>query len=129
MKQILTISLDAEIVAKLKQESNYSDVINEQLKGYYYIKQVDNIETLKENLKKTKQILKETRKKKREIESQMEKINQKQILFKKQMLSRSKMIEVITLRRVNERKTPGRRIEYFETPEQEADRLLKGGTK
>jgi len=129
MKNHITISLDQEIVEKLKQESNYSDVINEQLKGYYYVKQVDNIETLKQNLYKTKQILKENRKKRREIEAQIKKIYAKQILFKQNLLSKSKMVEVIKRRREMEAQNKSRRITYFETPEAEADRLMKGGSK
>ena len=62
-KQNLTISLDQELVEKLKEETNYSDVINEQMKGFYAVKSCENVEVLKLNLAKTKQILKENRKK------------------------------------------------------------------
>ncbi len=83
MKNNITISLDSEIVLKLKAETNYSDVINEQMKGYYAVKTCENAETLKLNLAKTKQILKENRKKRREIEEQLNKIDKKHKLLRK----------------------------------------------
>jgi len=126
MKAIITISLDTEIIKKLKAETNYSDVINEQLKGYYAVKTCENVEILKTNLTKTKQILKENRKIRREIEEQLAKIDKKHKLFKKKMLSRGKMIQEIIKRRASENNSH-RRTQYFITPEEEADRLLKGG--
>ena len=128
MKAIITISLDTEIIKKLKAETNYSDVINEQLKGYYAVKTCENVEILKTNLTKTKQILKENRKIRREIEEQLLKIDKKHKLFKKKLLSRSKMIEEIKKRRASENNSH-RRTQYFITPEEEADRLLKGGAE
>jgi len=128
MKNNITISLDDEIVRKLKAESNYSDVVNEQLKGYYAVKTCENEEILRTNLTKTKQILKENRKIRREIEGQLLKIDKKQKLFKRKLLSRSKMIKEIEKRRKIEQNSQ-RRIIYYITPEQEADRLLKGGLR
>lgn len=125
-KQNLTLSLDQEIVTKLKEETNYSDVVNEQMKGFYAVKNCENKEILKNNLAKTKQILKENRKKRREIEAQLTKIDKKDKLFKKKMLSRSKMIEQIKKRRAAENSSY-RRIQYFITPEEEADNIIKRG--
>lgn len=125
-KQNLTLSLDQEIVSKLKEENNYSEVVNEQMKAFYSVKSCQNIQILSLELAKTKQILKENRKKRKELEQTIDKINKKQKLFKKNLLSRSKMIEEIINRRQREQ-TSTRRIRYFETPEQEADRILRGG--
>ncbi|MBR9679357.1 MAG: hypothetical protein GON13_03760 [Nanoarchaeota archaeon] len=126
MKAIITISLDTELIKKLKGESNYSDVINEQMKGYYDVKLIDNLEILNEKLVEIKQNLKFSRKKKRVIEESITKIEKKHKLFKKKLLSRSKMINEIEKRRALE-KNSHRRTEYFITPAQEADILLKGG--
>lgn len=126
MKAIITISLDTELIKKLKAEKNYSDVINEQMKGYYDVKQVDNLEILNEKLAEIKQNLKFSRKKRRVIEETIAKITKKHKLFKKKLLSRSKMIEEIRKRRKSENNSH-RRTTYYITPEEEADSLLKGG--
>jgi len=127
MKNNITISLDSEIVVKLKAETNYSDLINEQMKGYYSIKTCENEALLRRNLTEIKQNMKISRKKRREIEAVLLKIDKKQKLFKKKLLSRSKMIEEIKKRRASENNSH-RRTEYYITPEEEADRLLKGGS-
>ena len=126
MKAIITISLDTELIKKLKAESNYSDVINEQMKGYYDVKQIDNLEILNEKLAEIKQNLKISRKKRRIIEESIAKITKKHKLFKKKMLSRPKMIAEIKKRRASENNSH-RRTTYYITAEEEADRLLKGG--
>ena len=128
MKAIITISLDTELIKKLKAESNYSDVINEQMKGYYDVKQIDNLEILNTKLAEIKQNLKISRKKRRDIEDNIAKITKKHKLFKKKLLSRSKMIIEIRKRRASENNSH-RRTTYYITPEEEADRLLKGGEK
>ncbi len=128
MKAIITISLDTEIIKKLKAETNYSDVINEQMKGFYDVKKIDNLEILNQKLTEIKQNGKILRKKRRVIEDNIAKIEKKQKLFKKKLLSRSKMIEEIIKRRKSENNSH-RRITYYITPEEEADRLLKGGTQ
>ena len=127
MKNNITISLDDEIVRKLKAETNYSDVINEQMKGYYDVKLIDNLEILNQKLTEIKQNSKILRKKRRVIEENIAKIDKKQKLFKKKLLSRGKMIEEIKKRRASENNSH-RRTEYYITPEEEADRLLKGGS-
>ena len=127
MKNNITISLDSEIVVKLKAETNYSDLINEQMKGYYSIKTCENEALLRRNLTEIKQNMKISRKKRREIEAVLLKIDKKQKLFKKKLLSRSKMIEEIKKRRASENNSH-RRTEYYITPEEEADRILKGGS-
>ena len=127
MKSIITISLDIEIIKLLKAESNYSDVINEQMKGFYDVKKVENLEILNQKLTEIKQNSKILRKKRRIIEENIAKIDKKQKLFKKKMLSKPKMIEEIKKRRASENNSH-RRTEYYITPEEEADRLLKGGS-
>ena len=99
------------------------------MKGFYSVKTCENEQILKTNLAKTKQILKENRKKRREIEAVLLKIDKKQKLFKKNMLSKPKMIIEIEKRREREKGLTGSRIEYYESVEQEAERLLKGGEK
>lgn len=46
MKINLTISLDEGIVYKLKQENNYSNVVNEQLRRHYEEKNSQSLENL-----------------------------------------------------------------------------------
>ena len=127
MKSIITISLDIEIIKLLKAESNYSDVINEQMKGFYDVKKVENLEILNQKLTEIKQNSKILRKKRRIIEENIAKIDKKQKLFKKKMLSKPKMIEEIKKRRASENNSHRQTI-YYITPEDEADRLLKGGS-
>ena len=127
MKTNITISIDQKIVEFLKAETNYSDLVNQQLKAYYDVKGVENIEILKRELTKTKQILKENRRKRREIEAQLGKIASKEKKFKSLKLSRAKLIMEITKRRHQEATNKNRRVQYFESAEREADRLLKGG--
>ena len=126
MKSILTISLDQEIIKFLKEETNYSEVINEELKARYTLKKVQNLAILNKKLAEIKQNMKILRKKRRVIEDNIEKITQKQKLFRKKQLSRDKMIEQIEKRRKSENNSH-RRVIYYETPEEEVDRLLKGG--
>jgi len=126
MKTNITLSIDQEIAEKLKAETNYSDLVNEQLKGYYAVKTSENKEILRLNLAKTKQILKENRKKRRELEAALLKIDKKHKLFKRKLLSKSKMIEEIKKRRASEAQNKNRSIKYYETAEKEADRICKG---
>ena len=126
MKSIITISLDQEIIKFLKEETNYSDVINEELKARYTLKKIENLEVLNKKLAEIKQNMKIFRKKRRIIEDNIEKITQKEKLFKKKMLSRSKMIKQIEKRRSFENNSH-RRVVYYETPEEEVNRILKGG--
>ena len=132
MKNHINITLDNEIIEQLRRENNYSELINEQMKGYYAVQTCENLQILTENLKKTKQILKEYRRKRREIEAQVFKINKKRKLFKKNMLSRSKMIEEERRRRKEESSNPHINVEYYISCEEEVDRKLnrlKGGSK
>ena len=71
------ISIDEDIFYKLKKETNASDIINKQLRAYYNVKDCENIEILKQNLYKIKQINKENRKKEKEIASKLLKLDQK----------------------------------------------------
>ena len=126
MKSIITISLDQEIIKFLKEETNYSDVINEELKARYTLKKIENLEILNQKLAEIKQNSKILCKKRRIIEDNIEKITQKEKLFKKKLLSKAKMISQIAKRRTEER-NQHKRTEYFITPEEEYDILLKGG--
>lgn len=131
MKTNLCITLDQEIVEKLKRENNYSNLINEQIKGFYAVKDCENKEILLKELTKIKQILKENRRKRRDIEAQIKKIDLKSAKIKKDLkqknITRSKLIKTIRERRAEEARQPHSRTEYFITPEEEADIRLKGG--
>ena len=131
MKHNKYISIDEEFFYKLKEESNASDLINELLKAYYDGKNCENREILRKYLLKIKQILKENRKKQREIEDNIAKIDAKEqkinLFLKEKQLTRAKLIKQIELRREKE-KQQGRRITYYDTAEEEAARILKGGT-
>jgi len=76
MKINITMSLDKEVVESLKEENNYSNLVNDQLKAYYDVKGCQNLAILIQNLAKTKQILKETNKKRRELDLKIKKIKQ-----------------------------------------------------
>ncbi len=78
MKSNITLSLDVDLIKQLKQEDNYSDLVNEQIKAYYDVRDVENLRLLQQNLLKTKQILKENRKKERQIKATIEKIKSKE---------------------------------------------------
>ena len=133
MKNNITISLDNEIVKKLKAERNYSDLINEQMKGYYDVKLIENKELLNQKLAEIKQILKISRKKKRDIDDLINKIDKKDRKFKKFLrkkgLTRAKLIDQIKQRREAENKNQYSSTQYYITPEHEADSILKGGGK
>ena len=131
MKTNITISLDLEIVRKLKAEKNHSDLINEQMKGYYDVKLIENKELLNQKLSEIKQILKISRKKKRDIDDLLDKIEKKdrkiKKFLKKKGLTRSKLIQQIKKRREDENKHSYKSTTYYNTPEAEADSVLKGG--
>ena len=133
MKNNITISLDSEVVKKLKAEKNYSDLINEQMKGYYDVKLIENKELLIQKQQEIKQILKISRKKKRDIDDLLNKIDKKdrkiKKFLKKKGLTRSKLILQIKERRANENKHSYRSTTYFDSAETEADRILKGGVE
>lgn len=127
------MSIDQEIVEKLKQESNYSEVVNEQMKAFYAANNCENLGILKQKLAETKQILKENRKKRREIEAQINKIDAKtkriKAAFKQKGLTRSRLIDQIREKRAAENSNSYRKVSYFITPEEEADKILKGRTE
>lgn len=81
MKSTITLSLDLDIIDKLKEEKNYSDLTNEQLKAYYNVKHCENLVILKQNLAKIKQIIKENKKKEKEIIQIINKIEDKNKKF------------------------------------------------
>ena len=129
MKTIITINLDTELIKKLKAEKNYSQLINDQMKGYYDVKLIDNLEDLNEKLAENKQKTKILRKKRRVLDETIDKILKKQKLFKKKLLPKNQMIAEIRRRRDIRSLDKYRTIKYFTTAEEEADRLMKGGAK
>jgi hypothetical protein len=78
MKINITISLDKELVERLKEENNYSDLINREVKAYYDGVEAYNIKKLKKKRVETKQILKEKRKELKEINKKIEKVETKE---------------------------------------------------
>lgn len=103
MKQSITICLDSELVAQLKEEENYSNVINEQIKALYNVKQCKNLSKLQQDLKELKQEIKQKRKKQREIEQNISEIrgNEKKTLE----LLQKNIYSVLTRAQVDELKT------------------------
>lgn len=81
MKATLTLSLDVELINRLKQESNYSELVNEQMTTYYQAANSENKRILKQNLAEIKQKTKELNKKKREIEKKIIKVEEKEKSF------------------------------------------------
>lgn len=129
MKATLTISLDTDLIEKLRKENNYSDLINKEMKAYYDVETIKNLKDLKKKQVEIKGILKENRKKLRDIDVNIEIIDKKERLFKRKLLSRDKMIIEIIKKRKEANKHSFRQTKFFETPEEEADRILKGGKK
>lgn len=78
MKTNITISMDVEIVNRLKQEENYSDLVNEQIKVFYNASASENKRILKQNLSEIKAKTKEYNKKKREIEKKLQQIEERE---------------------------------------------------
>jgi len=130
MKTNLTLSLDSDIAIKLKRESNYSDLVNEQIKLYYDANQINNQQILRENLQKIKQNIRESNKKRREIEAKIAKIKQKEEYILEKVKSRPALIKRITEKRaaINSHNSY-QSVIYSITPEEEADRILKGGSQ
>jgi len=88
MKSTLTISLDTDLIELLRKEDNYSDAINQQLRGFYFGDRCDNIKILRENKREIEQKLKQMRKKAREIDKKLQKIvdNERKIAEKKKII-------------------------------------------
>ena len=82
MKINLTLSLEEEIVRLLKQEPNYSKLVNEQLEVFFRTSSVENKKILKQNLAELKRSVKEKNKKRREIEKQLIKIAEKEKILR-----------------------------------------------
>lgn len=78
MKINITISLDKEIVERLKEENNYSVLINKEIKAYYEGVESLNLKKLKQKYTEIKRILKEKRREAREMIRKIEKIEQKE---------------------------------------------------
>jgi len=129
MKNRLNISLDDEIIDRLRQEENYSDIVNRQLKEYYLANKIENIERLNQKLINLKAIHKQTNREMREIKAQIKKIKDKEALVLEKFKSRSELIKVIEDRRERIKQNPYRRVEFMTTAEEEADHILKGGKR
>jgi hypothetical protein len=129
MKSRINVSLDEEIIEKLRVEENYSDVINKQLKEYYLGTKTENLQKLSEKLANLKKTSKETLKSMREIKNQIAKIKEKEEVVLSKFKSREKLILAIEEKRERALKNPHpfRRITIMMTPEEEADHILKGG--
>lgn len=78
MKQTIHITIDEEIVRKLREIDNYSSVINEQMTAYFNDLEGLNKGYLKEKQREIKQFMKEKRKELRLIEKKLNKITQKE---------------------------------------------------
>lgn len=81
MKINITISLDSEIVERLKAESNYSELINKEIKAYYEGVLSNNLKKLKQKQAELKKILKESRKEAKIINQKIEKIETNESKF------------------------------------------------
>lgn len=77
MKINLTLSLDEEIVRQLKKNNNYSQLVNEQLEVFFRTSMVEDKKILNQNLAEIKQKTRFFNKKRREIEKQLLKIEEK----------------------------------------------------
>jgi DNA mismatch repair ATPase MutS len=108
MKQSITICLDSEIVMKLKQESNYSNTINEQMKAYYDLVKCKSIAHLDKNLSETMDEIKKFKRKAKEIKENISEIKQKEKatleLFNKNIysvLSKASVDELIKIQNLD----------------------------
>lgn len=78
MKINITITLDKEIVEKLKEENNYSDLINREMKAYYDGVEAYSLKKLKQKQAEIKRLFKQKRKEEKEIKQKIEKIETKE---------------------------------------------------
>lgn len=78
MKINITISLEKEIVERLKEEDNYSELINREIKAYYEGVESLNLKRLKQKHAEIKLILKQKRRESREVGRNIEKLEQKE---------------------------------------------------
>lgn len=78
MKQTITISLDSDLVAILKREENYSNTINEQIKGYYGLIKCKSIAHLEKNLAETMEEIKQFKKKAKQIKENIAEMKQRE---------------------------------------------------
>ena len=78
MKINITISLDREIVEKLKEENNYSELINRELKAFYDGVEAYSFKKLKQKQAEIKRFLKEKRKNLKEINQKIQKVETKE---------------------------------------------------
>jgi len=79
MKINITITLDKEIVEKLKEENNYSDLINREMKAYYDGVEAYSLKKLKQKQVEIKRFLKQKRKEVKQINQKIEKIEGKEL--------------------------------------------------
>jgi GTP-binding protein EngB required for normal cell division len=78
MKSTITISLDTEIIEKLKGEDNYSEVINEEMKAHYIYGNDISLQVLVKKRSEIKQLLKESRKNLQIINKKIDKVKEKE---------------------------------------------------
>jgi len=79
MKINITITLDKEIVERLKEENNYSDLINREMKAYYDGVEAYSLKKLKQKQVEIKRFLKQKRKEVKQINQKIEKIEGKEL--------------------------------------------------
>ena len=82
MKINITLSLDEEIVRRLKAEPNYSRLVNDQMEVFFRTSTSQNKKILKQNLAELKQKTKLFNKQKREIEKQLIKIEENEKILR-----------------------------------------------
>jgi len=78
MKSTITISLDTEIIEKLKGEDNYSEVINEEMKAHYIHGNDISLQVLTKKRSELKQLLKESRKNFQILNKKIDKIKKRE---------------------------------------------------
>lgn len=78
MKINITISLDEDIVNRVKQENNYSQMINEQLRTYYDDKNTENLAILNKKLAEIEKKAREIKRNKMEINKKIKKVKEKE---------------------------------------------------
>lgn len=78
MKINITLSLDEEIVHKIREQDNGSGLVNKQMKDYFDGIDYENKQILIKKLAEMKQYKKETSKKIRKFEEKLKKIKEKE---------------------------------------------------
>lgn len=78
MKINITISLDEDLIYKLKLESNYSNVVNECVRSFYDDKSTENLQILSKKLAEIEQKARVIKRSKIEINKKIKKVKEKE---------------------------------------------------